>query len=78
MVASPRWKRHDGKDFVFYDPHPGLVSGPAGKQYWSYVCNVSALLSDLTSGCVSFKCSSQAPGSLQPQLLAVIGAICKE
>ncbi len=40
MVASSRWKRHDGKDYVFYDPHPGFASGAAGKQYLSYVCNV--------------------------------------
>ena len=29
LVQTPRWKRHEGADFVFYDPHPGFTTGRA-------------------------------------------------
>ena len=35
----PRWKRHDGADFVFYDPHPGFTTGRAEMPVLDMWCN---------------------------------------
>lgn len=34
----PRWKRNMGRDFVFYHPHPGFVSGNAGHVHDKMFC----------------------------------------
>ena len=39
MVELPRWKRNHGKDFVFYDPHPGFAAGNAARAYQNFKCH---------------------------------------
>ena len=39
MLETPRWKRTHGRDFVFYDPHPGFASGDAAPIFRSMQCN---------------------------------------
>ena len=34
----PRWRRNGGKDFVFFHPHPGFVSGNAGHVHDKMFC----------------------------------------
>ena len=41
MVESPRFKKNQGRDYVFYDSHPGFTAGKAAKQYWMFMCHVS-------------------------------------
>ena len=38
-MQTPRWKRHDGADFVFYDPHPGFTTGRAEMPVLDMWCN---------------------------------------
>ena len=35
----PRWKRSEGADFVFYDPHPGFATGRAEMPVIDMICN---------------------------------------
>lgn len=39
MMQLPRWKQNDGADFIFYDPHPGFVSGQAEHAFYKMTCN---------------------------------------
>lgn len=38
ILASDRWKKNHGADFVFYDPHPGFRNGWAGLQIRDKYC----------------------------------------
>ena len=37
-MKTPRWQRSLGRDFVFYHPHPGFVSGNAGHVHDKLFC----------------------------------------
>ncbi|CAK0785134.1 hypothetical protein CVIRNUC_008340 [Coccomyxa viridis] len=39
IVQMPRWKRSEGADFVFYDPHPGFATGRAEMPIIDMMCN---------------------------------------
>lgn len=39
LIQTPRWQRHDGADFVFYDPHPGFGTGRAEMPVIDMMCN---------------------------------------
>ena len=39
MLNTTRWQRHNGADFVFYDPHPGFADGSAEQPYHELLCN---------------------------------------
>lgn len=39
MTHLPRWKRNGGRDFVFYDAHPGFVSGHSAQTFVGMLCN---------------------------------------
>ena len=39
LVQTPRWQRHEGADFVFYDPHPGFTTGRAEMPVLDMWCN---------------------------------------
>ena len=68
MVESPRYKKNQGRDYVFYDSHPGFTAGNAAKQYWSFMCHVS--FSDLPP------CSVQEVGLFQRTYGGTSGLSC--
>ena len=39
LIQMPRWKKKDGADFVFYDPHPGFATGRAEMPIIDMACN---------------------------------------
>ena len=39
IIQMPRWKRKDGADFIFYDPHPGFATGRAEMPVIDMMCN---------------------------------------
>jgi hypothetical protein len=39
LIQIPRWQRHGGADFVFYDPHPGFTTGRAEMPVLDMWCN---------------------------------------
>ena len=39
MMNMPRWKESHGKDFVFYDGHPGFAAGDAKNSFYNTHCN---------------------------------------
>lgn len=43
MLATPRWQRNNGSDFVFYDPHPGFTDGRAEREYLRIMCEDARL-----------------------------------
>ena len=60
LLASPRWLRHNGADFIFYDSHPGFRWGRPGerireKQCFSFT-NSTSLVVDrpMRTGCTTF------------------------
>ena len=41
LVKSERWKRNNGADFVFFDPHPGFTDGTSDKAFKKLMCQTS-------------------------------------
>ena len=41
MLKTERWKRNDGADFVFFDPHPGFTDGKSDKDFKQLMCHTS-------------------------------------
>ena len=39
LVKLPRWKRNKGRDFIFYDPHPGFATGASAYPFYGMLCN---------------------------------------
>lgn len=39
MLNTTRWQRSRGRDFVFYDPHPGFVDGNVEANYHEFICD---------------------------------------
>ena len=39
MLNLPRWKLNGGRDFVFYDSHPGFVAGHSAPAFVGMFCN---------------------------------------
>ena len=39
MLNLPRWKLNGGRDFVFYDSHPGFVAGHSAPTFVGMFCN---------------------------------------
>ncbi len=39
MLNTTRWQRSKGRDFVFYDPHPGFVDGNVEANYHLFMCD---------------------------------------
>ena len=40
MLELPRWRKNGGRDFVFYDSHPGFVDGEAANAFLDMNCGV--------------------------------------
>ena len=38
LLQHPRWKVNQGKDFIFYDSHPGFRGGLAGDKVMEQIC----------------------------------------
>ena len=41
LVKTDRWKKNDGSDFVFFDPHPGFTDGTSDKEFKTLKCHTS-------------------------------------
>ena len=41
LVKTERWKRNNGADFVFFDPHPGFTDGTSDKAFKKLMCQTS-------------------------------------
>ncbi len=41
LVKTDRWKKNDGSDFVFFDPHPGFTDGTSDKEFKTLMCHTS-------------------------------------
>ena len=41
LVKTDRWKKNDGADFVFFDPHPGFTDGTSDKDFKTLMCHTS-------------------------------------
>ena len=47
VTALPRWQQHQGRDFIFFDPHPGFAAGAAEHDWlhsWCQALNQSIQL----------------------------------
>lgn len=41
LVKTDRWKKKDGADFVWFDPHPGFTDGTSDKPFKELMCHTS-------------------------------------
>lgn len=41
LIKTERWKKNDGADFVFFDPHPGFTDGTSDKDFKILMCETS-------------------------------------
>ena len=41
LTKTDRWKKNDGSDFVFFDPHPGFTDGTSDKEFKTLMCHTS-------------------------------------
>lgn len=39
LTQLARWKKNNGRDFIFYDSHPGFVAGHSAPTFTGMYCN---------------------------------------
>lgn len=39
LISLPRWQHNGGRDFVFYDSHPGFAQGNSAPTFVGMFCN---------------------------------------